>query len=72
MNFIYQKNINLAFFVMLVTFSTHAAAPGGGPPPPTAPTPVGLPIDGSIMILFFVAVIYAVYSMKKSQINIKQ
>ena len=72
MNFIYLKNINLAIFGILTTFSTYAAAPAGGPPPPTPPPPPGLPIDGNILVLFFIAISYAMYSLRKSQINSKQ
>ena len=71
MNFIDRKNINLAIIGILTTFSTHAAVPAGGPPPPTPPPPPGLPIDGNILVLFFIAISYGIYCLRKSQINLK-
>ena len=35
------------------------------PPPPPMPSPVGLPIDNGLMILFVAALIYGVYKVIK-------
>jgi hypothetical protein len=36
------------------------------PPPPPAPPPPGLPIDGALVLLFFVALILGYYLSKKN------
>ncbi len=36
------------------------------PPPPPAPLPPGLPIDGALVLLFFVALILGYYLSKKN------
>ncbi len=55
------KNINLALISTLVSIASYSAPPGGGPPPPTPPPPPGLPIDGGIMILLIIAIVYGAY-----------
>lgn len=40
-------------------------AQGGTPPPPTPPPPPGLPVDGGIVALFCVALVFGVYKTIK-------
>jgi len=40
-------------------------AQGGTPPPPMPPPPPGLPIDGAIVALFVIALVYGVYKTCK-------
>ncbi len=50
----------------MVIFSVQAAiAADPTPPPPTPPPPPGLPIDGSIVVLFFLALATGYYLSKK-------
>ncbi|MFP4844520.1 hypothetical protein [Winogradskyella sp. PE311] len=35
-------------------------AQGATPPPPTPPPPPGLPIDGGMMVLFVVALVFGI------------
>jgi len=44
-------------------------AQGGAPPPPMPPPPPGLPIDGGIVALFVVALVYGVYKTYKFSSN---
>lgn len=57
--------------VMLFTCVFSYAAPGGTPPPPTPPPPPGLPVDGGIMVLLFVSVLYGLYKIYQLNINKK-
>ncbi|WP_395059873.1 PID-CTERM protein-sorting domain-containing protein [Flavobacterium sp.] len=65
------KNLSISLLAGLATFFTYAAPPGGGPPPPTPPPPPGLPIDGSILLLAFVAMAYGFYSLRKFKLQSK-
>ena len=50
----------------MVLFSVQAAiAANPTPPPPTPPPPPGLPIDGSLVVLFFIALVTGYYLSKK-------
>jgi hypothetical protein len=40
-------------------------AQGSTPPPPMGPDPPGLPIDGGIVTLFVVALVYGIYKVNK-------
>ena len=51
--------------VLLFSIQGVFAAGGGNPPPPTAPPPPGLPIDGGLVILFFLALVSGYYLSKK-------
>ncbi|NRD18667.1 hypothetical protein HNV08_01300 [Winogradskyella eckloniae] len=49
---------------VLVFFLGFASiAQGTAPPPPIPPPPPGLPIDGGILVLFIVALVYGTYKM---------
>lgn len=52
------KVLIAVFFVELVAF----AAPGA-PPPPTTPPPPGEPIDGGILILFIISILFGLYKL---------
>ena len=59
--------MNKIITILVVLFSIQGvlAADGGNPPPPTAPPPPGLPIDGGLVILFFLALVSGYYLSKK-------
>ncbi|WP_299121401.1 hypothetical protein [uncultured Winogradskyella sp.] len=40
-------------------------AQGATPPPPMPPPPPGLPIDGGIVALFFIALVFGIYKSNK-------
>lgn len=63
--------MNKVITVLVVLFSIQGvfSAPVN-PPPPTSPPP-GLPIDGMIVVLFFLAIISGYYLSKK-YISIKK
>ncbi|EDP72769.1 hypothetical protein FBALC1_16747 [Flavobacteriales bacterium ALC-1] len=52
----------LLFFVGFIS----TAQDGNIPPPPSGPDPPGAPIDGGIIILFLVALIYGIYKTYKN------
>ncbi|WP_300565161.1 PID-CTERM protein-sorting domain-containing protein [Flavobacterium sp.] len=64
------KNIKLSLLVILTTLSTYAQQ---DPPPPPQPdiVPPGLPIDGSVALLFLAAILYGVYSLRKFNLQSK-
>lgn len=62
MKVILQK-IVLGIVVLLSSQAFYAA--DSTPPPPTPPPPPGLPIDGSLVVLFFVALIFGYIASKK-------
>ncbi|MEO8235363.1 MAG: hypothetical protein ABI549_08120 [Flavobacterium sp.] len=64
------KKISLTLLVLLATLSIFAAPPVG-PPPPTPPPPPGLPIDGSVGLLIFVAIVYGFYTLRKFKLESK-
>ena len=55
----------ITILVVLFTIQGVFAAGPVGPPPPTPPPPPGLPIDGNILILFFLALVSGYYLSKK-------
>ena len=64
--------MNKILTLIVVLFSVQAAiAANPTPPPPTPPPPPGLPIDGSLVVLFFIALVTGYYFSKK-YISIKK
>lgn len=58
--------MNKILTLIVVLFSVQAAiAANPTPPPPTPPPPPGLPIDGSLVVLFFIALVSGYYLSKK-------
>ena len=58
--------MNKILTLIVVLFSFQAAiAANPTPPPPTPPPPPGLPIDGSLVVLFFIALVTGYYLSKK-------
>lgn len=58
--------MNKILTLIVVLFSVQAAiAADPTPPPPTPPPPPGLPIDGSLVVLFFIALVTGYYLSKK-------
>jgi len=58
--------MNKILTLIVVLFSVQAAiAADPTPPPPTPPPPPGLPIDGSLVLLFFIALVTGYYLSKK-------
>ncbi|WP_310556101.1 PID-CTERM protein-sorting domain-containing protein [Flavobacterium sp.] len=66
---IYSKKINVLLLALLPALMTYAAP--GGPPPPTPPPPPGLPVDGFVVVLLIVGLIYGFYSIKKFKLQSK-
>lgn len=50
----------LFFFVGFISM-----AQGATPPPPMPPPPPGLPIDGGIVVMFFIALSFGIYKAYK-------
>ena len=58
--------MNKILTLIVVLFSVQAAiAANPTPPPPTPPPPPGLPIDGSLVVLLFIALVTGYYLSKK-------
>ena len=58
--------MNKILTLIVVLFSVQAAiAANPTPPPPPAPPPPGLPIDGGLVVLFFIALVTGYYLSKK-------
>ena len=58
--------MNKILTLIVVLFSVQAAiAANPTPPPPPPPPPPGLPIDGSLVVLFFIALVTGYYLSKK-------
>lgn len=52
--------------IFLCFIGLESMAQGSGmPPPPAPPPPPGLPIDGGLVVLFMVALVYGVYKIHK-------
>ena len=58
------------FFALMTLFGAAAYAGPNGPPPPGVPPP-GLPIDGHVLIMVLIAVVFASYKIYKLQFNKK-
>lgn len=56
---IQNKRIFASILFVLISFVCMAQI-GDNPPPPQPPPPPGLPIDGGLAILFFVAIYYGI------------
>ena len=67
------KNIILNLLLSLITLFTYAGTvPGGGPPQPMKKAPpFNLPIDDSVLLLVFVAIVYAFYILRKFKLESK-
>ena len=59
--------MNKIITILVVLFSIQGVlAAGSTPPPPSVPPPPpGLPIDGGLVILFFLALVSGYYLSKK-------
>lgn len=56
----------LLLLICVVGTAQESVGGGSGPPPPQgAAPPPGLPIDGGLIILFIVALLYGVYRVLK-------
>jgi hypothetical protein len=60
-----SKNILASFLFLIIGLVSMAQGPSGMPPPPAPPPPPGLPIDGGIIALFVIALIYGIYKLNK-------
>ena len=63
--------MNKIITILVVLFSIQGVLAAEPTPPPPAPPPPGLPIDGGLVLLFFVALISGYYLSKK-YISIKK
>ena len=58
--------MNKIITILVVLFSIQGVlAADPTPPPPTPPPPPGLPIDGGLVVLFFLALVSGYYLSKK-------
>lgn len=59
--------MNKIITILVVLFSVQGvlAQDVPTPPPPSPPVPAGLPIDGGLVILFFLALVSGYYLSKK-------
>ena len=58
--------MNKIITILVVLFSIQGVlAADSTPPPPSPPPPPGLPIDGSLVVLFFIALVTGYYLSKK-------
>lgn len=64
------SNKGLSILVVLFTGVFGYAAPVD-PPQPTPPPPPGLPIDGGLLILFIISVLFGIYKIYQYNINKK-
>ena len=63
--------MNKIITILVVLFSIQGVFANETPPPPSPPVPPGLPIDGGLVILFFLALVSGYYLSKK-YISIKK
>lgn len=64
--------MNKIITILVVLFSIQGVlAADPTPPPPGPPLPPGLPIDGGLVVLFFVA-LFTGYYLSKKYISIKK
>jgi hypothetical protein len=68
MRFVPKSLIVLAFTLVSVTIF---AVENPGPPPPNPPPPPAAPIDGVLVVLMIIGLIYAFYKFNNSSINKK-
>jgi hypothetical protein len=54
----------MTFAPILFVFTTVVAATQG-PPPPMPPPPPGLPIDGAVIFILFLGILYGIYKKTK-------
>lgn len=59
----HKKNMLASILFFFVGFASMAQS--NTPPPPMPPPPPGLPIDGGIIALFVIALIYGIYKINK-------
>lgn len=64
------RNKLLGVLGMLFTCAGSFAA-STDPPPPTPPPPPGLPIDGGVLILLFISVLFGLYKVYQFNLNKK-
>ncbi|MEZ4797018.1 MAG: hypothetical protein R2785_07600 [Flavobacteriaceae bacterium] len=57
--------MKLASILFLIVSFVCAAQEIGDPPPPMPPPPVGLPIDGSVIFMLVVGLIFGAYKVQK-------
>ena len=57
--------MNKIITILVVLFSIQGVLAADPTPPPPTPPPPGLPIDGGLVILFFLALVSGYYLSKK-------
>ena len=60
-----QNKLKIASILFLLVSFVSAAQETGNPPPPMPPPPPGLPIDGSIIWMLVVGLIFGAYKRFK-------
>ncbi|WNM19573.1 hypothetical protein [Flavobacterium capsici] len=63
---IVPNRISILLAMVLLLSNIGFAAPEP-PPPSTPPPPPGLPIDGSIVVLVVVSILFGIYKVYKNQ-----
>jgi len=62
---IVQNKLKLASILFLLVSFVCAAQGIDNPPPPMPPPPPGLPIDGNVLLVLVLGLIYGTYSRMK-------
>ena len=57
--------MNKIITILVVLFSIQGVLAADPTPPPPTPPPPGLPIDGGLVVLFFLALVSGYYLSKK-------
>ena len=61
------QNKKIIASILFVLISFVCIAQGSGPPPPSPPPPPGLPIDGGILALLGLGLVYGIKKLFKTR-----
>lgn len=62
---------NRIFYILLMLLTGVTAFTRNKPPPPGVPPPPGLPIDGGVVVLLILAIVYGLYRLYQFKLNKK-
>ena len=61
------QNKKILASILFVLISFVCVAQGSGPPPPSPPPPPGLPIDGGILAVLGLGLVYGIKKLLKTR-----